>query len=63
MMNDSEIVVRSPHIACVCAVQYSPYEVDIKISTYKLGWFYYLADGIYPDWKLFAKAATLPCSA
>lgn len=44
----------------MCAGHYPPYKVDVPFGSYNgLKWFYYLADGIYPDWKIFAKTITL----
>lgn len=63
MMNDSNILAQSPHFVRVHDGQYRPYVVHMKIGTYKLQWFYYLADGIYSYGKLLAKTITLPRSA
>lgn len=39
---------------------FPPINPNYKIDGRDFDWFYYLTDGIYPDWKIFMKSITEP---
>lgn len=59
-MNDLNILSVSPHFSDVLAAHFPPFAVSYDIGEETFDWMYYLADGIYPDYKIFVKSFSNP---
>lgn len=53
VLNDLNILSVSEHFAKVLSGQFPPVAPQYMVSGGTFGWIYYLADGIYPPWKVF----------
>ena len=53
VQNDLNILSVSEHLAKVLARQFPPVAPQYMVSGENFRWFYYIADGIYPPWKVF----------
>lgn len=59
-MNDLNILEISDHFCKVLNGCFPPITPNYTIDGRDFNWFYYLTDGIYPDWKIFMKSITEP---
>jgi Plant transposon protein len=62
MMNDLNIFELSPLFNNVFARRYPPFNVSFKIGEQDFDSVYFLADGIYPSWRVFAKSYSIPAN-
>ena len=53
VLNDLNILSVSEHFAKVLAGWFPPVAPHYVVSGENVRWFYYLADGIFPPWKVF----------
>lgn len=60
VMNDLNIPSVSSHFADVLSGKFPPWKVDYKIGTESFDWMYCLADGIYPEYKVFVRSLSSP---
>ena len=58
LMNDLNIQEESPHFSEVVAGVFKPARFKFNLAGEQFDWYYYLADGIYPEWKIFMTTAT-----
>jgi Plant transposon protein len=62
MMNDLNILELSPLFNIVFSRRYPPFNVSFKIGEQEFESIYFLADGIYPSWRSFAKSYSIPAN-
>lgn len=58
-MSDLNILEVSPHFSEVLAGTFPPVKVKYNVSGESFECFYYLADGIYPSWKVFMTSTNM----
>jgi Plant transposon protein len=51
--NDLQILDRSPLFQRLRTGRWSPVRPDTMIGAFRLSWFFYLTDSIYPRWRIF----------
>lgn len=61
--NDLQILDNSVHFSNVLSGNFPPSTVSYEVCGQAFNFFYYLADGIYPNWKVFLKTLSSSCSA
>ena len=59
-MNDINILDVSPYFSDILAGTYPLCEVSYRINNEEFDWFYLLADGIYPQYRIFARPLSSP---
>ncbi|PXF40329.1 hypothetical protein BWQ96_09960 [Gracilariopsis chorda] len=60
-MNDFNILEVSNYFTRVLFGDFPPVSRTFTIFREVFNWFYYLMDGIYPNWKVFAKSISSAC--
>jgi Plant transposon protein len=58
--NDLNILYSSDHFNRIRMGRWPPTMPETMIGTLPLTWYYYLADGIYPRWRIFVRSITDP---
>ena len=58
--NDLNILDASPLFRAIRVGKYPPTRPLVKIANSNFDWHYFLADGIYPRWKIFAQSFADP---
>jgi hypothetical protein len=58
--NDNNIMNASPLFSNIRAGKWPPYRPQIDMAGFPLSWFNYLADGIYPRFRIFAQTCSQP---
>lgn len=61
--NDKSILNQSSLFNAIRNGQWPPFRPRLCIAGFNISWFYYLADGIYPDFCIFAKPHPEPRTA
>lgn len=54
--NDLNILETSNHFAKVLSGSFPPVSPKYRIDGNEFNWFYYLTDGIYPEWRIFIQS-------
>lgn len=62
VLNDLNILEVSDLFSKVLCGSFPPVCPSYTVNGQAFNWFYYLADGIYPDWKVFVKTLSQPTS-
>lgn len=59
-MNDLNILEVSDHFSRVLNGSFPPVTPSYEVNGKTFDWFYYLTDGIYPNWKIFMQSISEP---
>ena len=62
VFNDLNILEVSDHFAKVLNGSFPSVQPSYEINGMRFDWFYYLTDGIYPQWKVFVKTLSVSTS-
>lgn len=59
-MNDLSVLEVSDHFHQILSGTFPPVQPNYTVAGKVFDWFYYLTDGIYPQWKVFVKTFSQP---
>lgn len=55
-MNDLNILELSDHFTRVLGGVFPPTTPSYRVNNEPFSWFYYLTDGMYPNWRIFIQS-------